>query len=251
MAYARDRPFRRRGRIQRRGVRAIAALLAVVAAPLIARVALADNPPPPPLATEDPVEVKVHGEHAVAPGQAGSSVAVLSRRDFQALPGGDAQTLTQIVLTQPGFTPDSFGPDGVLHIRGAEMGVLYVVDGISLPGGLAGQFVDVLPTGLVQKIRLFTGGQPVEYGPNAGGIIDVVTRHGTDQPQGGIQMVYGTYGRTQPSAWYSQAFGKADVFVAGTFLSTQRGLDPPAATPIVHDALQSGNVFARVQLPAR
>jgi len=190
--------------------------------------------------------VQVYGDRAAAPGQTGSSVAALSRKDIQALPGGDAQTLTQVALTQPGFAPDSFGPDGVMHIRGAEMGVLYVVDGVPLPGGLAGQFADVLPTGLVQKLRMFTGGQPVEYGPNAGGVIDVVTRRGTGNPEGGIQMVYGTYQRVQPSAWYSQAFGKADVLVAGTLLGTQRGLDAPAASPILHDRMQSGNVFSRI-----
>jgi outer membrane cobalamin receptor len=192
------------------------------------------------------VEVHVSGDRAVARGQTGSSVATVSRKDLQALPGGDAQTLTQIVLTQPGFTPDSFGPDGVLHIRGSEMGVLYLVDGVPIPGSLAGQFADILPTGLVQNLRLISGGQPVEYGPNAGGVVDVTTRHGTGKPAGEVQMVYGTYQRAQPSGWYSQAFGKADVFVAGTLLTTQRGLDAPAASPILHDAEQSGNVFGRV-----
>jgi outer membrane cobalamin receptor len=205
------------------------------------------GPTPAPIeGTLDAVVVQVHEDRSAAPGPTGSSVAVLSRKDVQALPGGDAQTLTQVVLTQPGFAPDTFGPDGALHIRGAEKGVLYVVDGVPLPTGLAGQFAEVLPTRLVQSLRMFTGGLPVQYGPNAGGVIDVVTRHGTGKPEGEIQMVYGTYQRVEPSAWYSQAFGKADVFVQGTFLSTQRGLDTPAASPILHDQLKSGNGFARV-----
>ena len=195
---------------------------------------------------EGAVQVQVVGDSWAARGQTGSSVAVLSRKDVQALPGGDAQTLTQITLTQPGFTPDSFGPDGVVHIRGAEMGVVYVVDGVPIPGGLAGQFTDVLPTGLVQRLRLISGGQPVEYGPNAGGVIDVTTRHGTGKPAGEVQMVYGTYQKVQPSAWYSQAFGNVDVFVAGTFVSTNRGLDTPAASPILHDAQRGGSAFARL-----
>jgi outer membrane cobalamin receptor len=197
------------------------------------------------------VEVHVAGDHVGSRGQTGSSVSVVSRKDIQALPGGDAQTLTQIALTQPGFTPDSFGPDGTVHIRGAEMGVLYVLDGIPMPGGLAGQFTDVLPTGLVQSLRLISGGQPVEFGPNAGGVVDVTTRRGAGQPEGAMQMVYGTYNRAQPSAWYSQAYGKADVFASGTFLSTQRGLDTPAATPILHDAEISGSAFARVDYRPR
>jgi outer membrane cobalamin receptor len=200
-----------------------------------------------PVAAPDGVAlVQVTGDRAAARGQTGTSVAVLSLKELQSLPGGDAQTLTQIVLTQPGFAPDTFGPDGVVHVRGAEMGVLYVVDGVPLPGGLAGQFTDVLPTRLVQSLRMFTGGLPVEYGPNSGGVIDVATRRGTGNPEGEVQMVYGTYQRVEPSAWYSQAFGKADVFVEGTFLSTQRGLSSPAASPILHDHLQAGDAFARV-----
>ncbi|MGO8994575.1 MAG: TonB-dependent receptor [Polyangiaceae bacterium] len=198
----------------------------------------------PLLTTMEPnvEEVRVVGDRTAT----GSSTAVLSRKDLQALPGGDALTLTQIALTQPGFTPDSFGPDGVFHVRGAEAGVLYVVDGVPIPGVLAGQFTDVLPTALVQRVHLVSGGQPVEYGPNAGGVIDITTRRGTGAPAGEVQMVYGTYQKAQPSAWYSQAFGKADVFVAGTFLSTQRGLDTQAASPILHDAELGGNAFGRI-----
>ncbi|MGA2449232.1 MAG: TonB-dependent receptor [Polyangiaceae bacterium] len=191
-------------------------------------------------------DVEVHGDRASAPGQTGSSVAVLSLRDIQALPGGEAQTLTDVVLTQPGFAPDSFGSDGVLHIRGAEAGVLYVVDGVQIPGGLAGQFADVLPTQIVQSLRMRTGGLPVEYGPNAGGVIDVATRRGRGAPEGEFQMAYGTYQRIQPSVWYSQALGKADVFVEGALLSTHRGLDSPAANPVLHDDLLAGHTFAKL-----
>jgi len=195
---------------------------------------------------EAPQEVRVQGDRTAPRGQTGSSVVVLSRKDVQTLPGGDAQPLSQVMLTQPGFTNDTFGPDGILHVRGEEAGVLYVVDGVPIPVGLAGQFVDVLPTGLVQSVRIITGGQPVEFGPNAGGVVDVATRHGSGSPDGAAQMVYGTYQKMQPSAWYSQSFGKTDVFLSGTFLSTQRGLDPPAVSPILHDALTSGDGFARI-----
>ena len=200
----------------------------------------------PPSSSPDANAVEVHGDRAFAGGRAGSSVSVVSRNEIKALPGGDAQTLTQVVLTQPGFAPDSFGPDGVLHIRGAEAGVLYVVDGVPIPGGLAGQFADIISTPIVQCLRMLTGGIPVEYGPNSGGVIDVATRRGTGTPEGEFQIVYGSYQRVQPSVWYSQALGKADLFVEGTILSTQRGLDSPAASPILHDALLSGHAFTKV-----
>lgn len=190
--------------------------------------------------------VRVAGSRGSPPGQAGSSVTAVSRRDLQSLPGGDSQSLTQVVLTQPGFAPDTFGPDGVLHVRGTEAGVLYVVDGVALPMGLAGQFADVLPTRIIQGMKLYTGGLPVEYGPFAGGVISITTRHAGHEPEGDAEVLYGTYQRVQPSVWYSQALGKTDVFVEGTLLSTQRGLDTPAASPILHDALLSGSAFTRL-----
>jgi outer membrane cobalamin receptor len=246
------RPERRRGLDRARAVpwQRVAASLLALARMFAGSSAHADGAATvtPAASTEGSMsEVQVRGDRATTGGQTGSSVAVLSSKDVQALPGGDAQTLTQVVLTQPGFAPDTFGPDGVLHIRGAEAGVLYVVDGVQIQGGLAGQFADVLPTPIVQSLRLRTGGLPVEYGPNAGGVIDVATRHGTAEPHGEFQAVYGTYQRVQPSAWYSQAFGKVDVFVEGALLSTHRGLDSPAASPVVHDDLLAGHVFAKFE----
>jgi outer membrane cobalamin receptor len=179
-------------------------------------------------------------------GPTGTSTSVVSRKDIEALPGGDALSLSQIVLTQPGFAPDSFGPDGIFHIRGLEAGVLYVVDGIPIPGGLAGQFTDVLPTALVDRVNLVVGGMPVEYGANAGGVFDITTRHGTGDPAGEAEIVYGTYQKIQPSAWYSQAFGKVDVFAAAGLLTTDRGLDTPAVAPILHDAEKMGNAVTRI-----
>jgi hypothetical protein len=63
-------------------------------------------------------------------------------------------------------------------------------------------------------------------------------------------MVYGTYDKLQPSAWYAQGFGKLNVFAAGTFLSTDRGLDPPAIAPILHDDERAGNAIARINYDA-
>ncbi len=185
-----------------------------------------------------------------APAATGTSAAILTRQDIAALPGGDAQSLTQIALTQPGFTPDTFGPDGIFHIRGAEAGVLYVIDGIQLPNGLAGQFTDVLPTALVQRMNLVVGGMPVEYGPSTGGVFDITTRRGGDQPAGEAEIVYGTYQKVQPSAWYAQAFDKLNVFAAGSYLSTDRGLDTPDVTPILHDHEKAGTALARLNYDA-
>ena len=73
----------------------------------------------------------------------------------------------------------------------------------------------------------------------------MTTRHATGGPDGQAQVLYGSYQRVVPSFDYSQEIGRASFLVGGSFEATQRGLDPPAASPILHDGLLQGSLFAR------
>ena len=95
------------------------------------------------------------------PSKIGASVSVVSRETVQSLPGGDSQPLSRVLATQPGVVADTFGFG--LHVRGADGGLLYVVDGVPLlaaPLGQWGSTVGFLPTRLVQSVRFLTGGFP-------------------------------------------------------------------------------------------
>ena len=73
-----------------RASHAVGSLLLAVSGILLASSAAADD---------GGEVVQVRGDRGAGPGQTGSSVAVLTRKELQALPGGDSQTLTQLVLT--------------------------------------------------------------------------------------------------------------------------------------------------------
>jgi outer membrane cobalamin receptor len=213
--------------------------LLVVAAPSSA---VADEP----AASQAPLEVEVQGERADMP-RTGASVSVVTRQMINDLPGGDTQPLSHVIATQPGFVADTFA-FGV-HARAADGGLVYVIDGIPLPAapltawGAAGGFI---PLRLMESLRIITGGFPAEYGAGLGAVIDIQTKHAIGGPAGEVKVAYGTYNTADISFNYSQAIGKFGVLVGGTFQTTQRGLDPPAATPILHDAMLAGSGFARV-----
>jgi hypothetical protein len=75
-------------------------------------------------------QVTVAGTRTPAPDRTGASVAVLTRKEIESLPGGDTQPLSNALATQPGIVNDTFG-FGV-HTRGADGNVAYVIDGIPL-----------------------------------------------------------------------------------------------------------------------
>ncbi len=187
--------------------------------------------------------VQVHEQRVPVPTKTGESVQTVSRDVVQALPGGDTRAVNDVIATQPGFVQDSFG---AIHARGNHGDLLYVIDGIPLPPGASGVFASAIPTQLIEDLKLITGGIPAEYGDELAGVVDITTRHGTPQAEGNVQLEYGSYQLLEPSAYYAQDIGRASIFVGGNFQTTQRGLDPPAASPILHDQLLTGSGFTRL-----
>ena len=151
----------------------------------------------------------------------GTSESVLSRQTIASLPGGDTQPLAYALATQPGFVADTFGFG--LHVRGADGGLLYVIDGIPLLAAPLGEWdatKGFIPTRMVEKVRILTGGFPAEFGSGLGAVIDVTTRHAVGGPSGEAQAAYGSYGTTNYALNYAEEIGRLSLFVAGDFQNT-------------------------------
>ena len=201
-----------------------------VAADLASTSAAPSQPDTQPL-----YETIVTAEREAPPGASASAV---TREMLADLPGGE---------TQPGFVADTFGFG--LHVRGADGGLLYVIDGIPLMAAPLGQWGGTqgfIPTRLVQSLSIVTGGFPAEFGSGLGAVIDITTRHAVGGPSGEAQIAYGTYGTTNASFNYAQEIGKLSLFVGGNFETTDRGFDPPSVSPIVHDKMTTGAGFTRL-----
>jgi hypothetical protein len=198
-------------------------------------------PTPDGAAPEEVEDVRVQGTRAE---KAGATVAVISRDDIETLPSGDSQVLSDVLATQAGLVRDVYGLE-LFHVHGLEYGISYFIDGIPILYGAGESFADVIPTRLVERVNLITSGIPVEYGAN-GGVVELTSRRPSDKPAGEVQMLYGTFNTVQPSANYSQSFGKWDVLVGGNYFTSQYGLNAPQFTPIVHDAETAGAAFGKV-----
>src|SRR5438876_5926002 len=81
--------------------------------------------------------------------------------------------LLDLVAEQPGWVYEA---NGVLHPRGSEYDVQFVVDGLPLTQNRSPAFAPSFDAGDVESLRVLTASFPAEYGRKLGGIVEVTTR---------------------------------------------------------------------------
>ncbi|MDB4955453.1 MAG: putative TonB-dependent receptor precursor [Myxococcales bacterium] len=178
------------------------------------------------------------------PSTATGSVATVTRQTLQELPGTEDRPITDVVATQPGFVVDALGN---LYARGNHANIQYQVDGVPIPDSVGSLFAASIPVRLIQGLEIYTGGMPAEFGQRLGAVVNLNTRQSGDHPEGAVQLRYGSYNTVEPGFTYaSKLSDRTGMFVGGSLISSERALDPPSITPILHDDGYSGRLFARV-----
>jgi outer membrane cobalamin receptor len=133
--------------------------------------------------------------------------------------------LSSLVDEQPGWL---FEANGVLHPRGSEYDVQYVIDGLPYTQNRSPAFAPAFDADQVESMRVLTGNYPAEYGRKLGGIIEVNTEK--DLPSGfhgQFNAIGGSFATGSGSAGMSYAAGKNRFAFSGDGFHTDRYLDPP------------------------
>lgn len=138
------------------------------------------------------------------------------------LPG---RSLSDVVNTEPGWLLEA---NGILHPRGSEYQVQYIIDGLPITDNRSPAFAPELDADQVHAMTILTGGYPAEYGRKLGGVIEVVTAanpreglHGTAAASAGT-FATGTAGGAAQYGWSRTLVG-----VSASAARTHRYLDPP------------------------
>jgi len=172
--------------------------------------------------------------------ETGSSTYKFSDQDIAHLPQSENTPLNQVILQAPGAAQDSFGQ---LHIRGEHANLQYRINGIQLPEGIAGFGQSISPR-LAGNISLLTGALPAEYGLRTAGVIDIHTKSGTFANGGSVEMYGGQRGTVQPSFEQGGTSGNFSYYTTGTYIGTDRGVEPPTAGPTsIHNHSDQGLGF--------
>jgi len=133
--------------------------------------------------------------------------------------------LLDLVSEQPGWVYEA---NGVLHPRGSEYDVQFVVDGLPLTQNRSPAFAPSFDASEVESLRVLTASFPAEYGRKLGGVVEVTTKK--DVPagwHGRLDAGGGSFSTLNGAAGISHAQGANRFSASGEGFHTERYLDPP------------------------
>lgn len=133
--------------------------------------------------------------------------------------------LLDLVSEQPGWLYEA---NGVLHPRGSEYDVQFVVDGLPLTQNRSPAFAPSFDASEVESLRVLTASFPAEYGRKLGGIVEVTTKKDVQAGwHGRFEAGGGSFSALNGAAGISYGREAERFSVGGEGFHTDRYLDPP------------------------
>ena len=161
----------------------------------------------------------------IDPNRVGAQYSIGSQAVAQSIAGQPGRDLTNLVDDLPGWLYEA---NGILHPRGSEYDVQYVVDGIPLTENRSLAFAPPLEAEDVESMRVLTASYPAEYGRKLGGIVEVTTEKAVPLGlHGRLDTEGGSFSTARASASISYARSQDRVSISGYGFHTDRYLDPP------------------------
>ena len=161
----------------------------------------------------------------VDPERTGVVDSIGSRAAQEELPVQLGRGLSNLVDSEPGWLYEA---NGVLHPRGSEYDVQYVVNGLPFTENRSPAFAPPFESGDVQSLRVMTAGFPAEYGRKLGGVVEITT---PEEQSPGLDFTAvaqgGSFSTESGYLGLGYAHGRSQFMLNGTAGATDRYLDPP------------------------
>ena len=159
----------------------------------------------------------------------------------------------------------SYGSAATVSIRGSTSEqVAVLLDGVPLNRAQSAT-VDLanLPVGDVERIEIYRGTVPLQYGVGAiGGLINIVTKKAKKKRTTTAEAAYGSYDTFDGRVYYSQQFNRVGVTAFGNYATSEGDFEfrSDNGTPTnpdddktvrrTNNDFESENIFARVNYDA-
>ena len=171
-------------------------------------------------------QVQVNDSSALVDPYATGSLYSIGRQSIEENQSAQrGRELLNLVSEEPGWVYEA---NGVLHPRGSEYDVQFVVDGLPLTQNRSPAFAPSFDAGDVESLRVLTASFPAEYGRKLGGIVEVTTKKDVQAGwHGRLEAGGGSFSTANGAAGISYARGADRFAVAGEGFHTDRYLDPP------------------------
>lgn len=174
----------------------------------------------------------------VDPFRTGTQYSVGRQTLDENLPSQPGRDLSDLVDELPGWLYEA---NGVLHPRGSEYDVQYVVNGIPLTQNRSPAFAPSFDADDLESMRVLTASYPAEYGRKLGGIIEVSTKKDTpDGFHGQFDAGGGSFSTLSGSAGLAYAWSGNVLSASAYGFHTDRYLDPPVLENFTNEGNAEG-----------
>ena len=130
-----------------------------------------------------------------------------------------------VVDAQPGWLQEA---NGVLHPRGSEYDVQFVVDGLPMTENRSPGFAPPIDSSDVESMRVMTAGFPAEYGRKLGGVVEVTSpKNNPAGLHGEFEAEGGSFSTASGSGALFYSRGGNRFSITGDGFHSGRYLDPP------------------------
>jgi hypothetical protein len=175
-----------------------------------------------------PLETQLEVDDAgtlVDPSRTGTVYTIGSQSISEQSSPQPGRGILSVVDAQPGWLYEA---NGVLHPRGSEYDVQFVVDGLPLTQNRSPAFAPPFETGDVDSMRVMTAGFPAEYGRKLGGVVEITSpKNAPNGWHGEFDAEGGSFSTGSAHAALFYANGANRFSVSGDGFHTDRYLDPP------------------------
>jgi hypothetical protein len=135
-----------------------------------------------------------------------------------------------------------------IHIRDTEGPQFqYQINGVMVPFDINTNppFLSMINPMFVKQLDLLDGILPSRYSYATGGVVDIQTKDGCEQPGGDFTLLAGQRDTLQPSAQYGGCDGRFSYYVSGLYNQGDTAFSSatPGPNPI-HDYTHGGQAFA-------
>jgi hypothetical protein len=135
------------------------------------------------------------------------------------------RSVIDIVNSQPGWLLEA---NGVLHPRGSEYNVQYVIDGVPLYDNRSPAFAQSLGIDEFESMTMRSSGFAAEFGRSLGGVVEIKTDHDAIPGlRGQVALQGGSFDQKSGFASLQYGLGKNNFGISGEGFLTDRYLDAP------------------------
>jgi TonB dependent receptor/TonB-dependent Receptor Plug Domain len=174
----------------------------------------------------------------------GANRYTVTAQDISNLPRGDNTTMTDVLLQMPGVSLDQ---NQQIHIRNTEGPQFqYQINGVLVPLDINTNppFISMINPMFIKQMSLLDGILPSRYSYATGGVLNIQTKDGCEQP-GGTASIYGGQRDTiQPSFQYGGCDGSFSYYISGLYSQSNSAFSSATPAPdAIHDHTNQGQGF--------